>query len=342
MDNTTKRLKPAGGSIRLQILLIFTAIFSLGMVIFGLVLGRKLGRELEAIQVEVLDRSFIPITTLLSREIDVDVVVAVVETGNLNSAEAQNLETAFDSVSGLNDLLLATYVIIRDPEDSNQLLYVSGRDYGIVELPESEFLEELFIDEANAEAELDWINPAFDGEVVVSPFFYEDELGLWMDGFAPIYNSSGDVVALVGAQVAADDILGVRRFTVTTVLISFGIIYPLLLLGVFYVSGRVVKAIEAISSAAVRLDEEEVFEEEKLAPVNQRADEIGQLSRIFSRMAAEVIKRTNKLKEQVSQLKIEIDLAKQEAQVAEITESDYFKDLQSKSKAMRQRKQGTD
>jgi len=28
-------------------------------------------------------------------------------------------------------------------------------------------------------------------------------------------------------------------------------------------------------------------------------------------------------------LKIEIDLAKQEAQVAQITESDYFKDLQS-------------
>jgi len=66
-------------------------------------------------------------------------------------------------------------------------------------------------------------------------------------------------------------------------------------------------------------------------------DEIGNLSRVFGRMAHEVIAREKALRKQVEQLKIEIDLAKKNKQVEELTGSDFFQELQAKSKAIRER-----
>lgn len=66
-------------------------------------------------------------------------------------------------------------------------------------------------------------------------------------------------------------------------------------------------------------------------------DEVGQLSSIFGRMAEEVIDREASLKRQVESLKIEIDQSKQLKQVAEITENEFFRELQTKAKTMRQR-----
>ncbi len=66
-------------------------------------------------------------------------------------------------------------------------------------------------------------------------------------------------------------------------------------------------------------------------------DEIGHLCRVFGRMAREVISREQDLRRQVEELRIEIDVVKQQQQVAEITESDYFRSLQEKARQMRAR-----
>jgi DNA-binding response OmpR family regulator len=64
-------------------------------------------------------------------------------------------------------------------------------------------------------------------------------------------------------------------------------------------------------------------------------DALGNLARVFQRMAIEVAARERALKAQVQQLRIEIDEAKADRQVAEITETDYFRDLQRKADALR-------
>ena len=66
-----------------------------------------------------------------------------------------------------------------------------------------------------------------------------------------------------------------------------------------------------------------------------REDALGNLARVFQRMAIEVAARERALKAQVQQLRIEIDEAKADRQVAEITETDYFRDLQRKADALR-------
>jgi hypothetical protein len=52
-------------------------------------------------------------------------------------------------------------------------------------------------------------------------------------------------------------------------------------------------------------------------------------------MAAEVRAREERLRAEVRELRIEIDQARQQRRVAEITETDFFKDLRSRAAGLR-------
>ena len=99
---------------------------------------------------------------------------------------------------------------------------------------------------------------------------------------------------------------------------------------------RVTRPVERLTTAA-RAVETAHFEPESLDDVARRKDELGQLARVFQRMAREVYGREQRLKEEVSSLRIEIDEAKKARQVAEITETDYFQHLQQRAKQLRNR-----
>jgi len=79
------------------------------------------------------------------------------------------------------------------------------------------------------------------------------------------------------------------------------------------------------------------FDPGGLAEVAQRPDELGQLARVFESMAREVYAREQRLKQQLQELRIEIDEAKKAQQVAEITETDYFRELSQKAQRLRER-----
>jgi len=69
--------------------------------------------------------------------------------------------------------------------------------------------------------------------------------------------------------------------------------------------------------------------------VSARDDALGQLARTFARMASEVRAREERLREQVRELTIEIDEQRQARKVAEITDTDYFRDLRSQANDLR-------
>ena len=91
--------------------------------------------------------------------------------------------------------------------------------------------------------------------------------------------------------------------------------------------GYVVEAARAVENAT--------FRPEGLDAVAARDDALGQLARVFRRMAHEVAAREQALKQEVRQLRIEIDARRTATRVAEITETDYFQDLQRKANALR-------
>jgi CheY-like chemotaxis protein len=91
--------------------------------------------------------------------------------------------------------------------------------------------------------------------------------------------------------------------------------------------GRVIDAAGAVESAT--------FEPASLDAVAGRDDALGQLARVFQRMAREVVARETRLKAQVQELRIQIDQSRQAKKVAEITESDYFQKLRGQADELR-------
>jgi len=92
-----------------------------------------------------------------------------------------------------------------------------------------------------------------------------------------------------------------------------------------------------MTTAAAAL-EDGSYDPSSIADLTERYDPLGQLARAFQHMANEVLAREVSLREQVQALTIEIDQAKKERQVAEITETAYFRSLQEKVGRLRGRR----
>src|SRR5207249_9657301 len=105
-------------------------------------------------------------------------------------------------------------------------------------------------------------------------------------------------------------------------------------------SRRVTGPVAGLTAAAAAI-EAETFEPGTLSAISRRRDELGQLARVFDRMAREVYAREQRLKQQVEALRVEIDQAAREREVAEITETEYFQQLEQRAGELRARSSGS-
>jgi DNA-binding response OmpR family regulator len=93
------------------------------------------------------------------------------------------------------------------------------------------------------------------------------------------------------------------------------------------------RGVEKVTAAALAV-EAGTFTPDTLDEVGARVDALGNLARLFQRMGVEVASRERRLRAQVEQLVIAIDEERKAAQVAEITESDYFQKLKARAKVL--------
>ena len=91
--------------------------------------------------------------------------------------------------------------------------------------------------------------------------------------------------------------------------------------------GHVIDAASAVEAGT--------FDATSLGEIGKRDDALGLLARTFARMAGEVRAREDRLRREVAELRIEIDEARQTQKVAEITSSDYFRDLRGRAAELR-------
>jgi nitrate/nitrite-specific signal transduction histidine kinase len=97
---------------------------------------------------------------------------------------------------------------------------------------------------------------------------------------------------------------------------------------------KYIEQVKKVTAAAAAV-ERDAFDPRLLDGVAARDDELGQLARVFQNMAERVKVREEKLKKQVEELRIEIDTTRQAKQVAEIVQTDSFKNLKDKLKRMK-------
>lgn len=97
-----------------------------------------------------------------------------------------------------------------------------------------------------------------------------------------------------------------------------------------------VRHVARLTDAAAAI-EEGGFEPASLQEVCQSPGALGRLARVFQRMAQEVHSREQRLRQQVQELRIEIDQVRKARQVAEVTDNEYFRHLQQQAQTLRAR-----
>jgi sensor histidine kinase YesM len=124
----------------------------------------------------------------------------------------------------------------------------------------------------------------------------------------------------------------VRAFYFAGIVSLFVLVLGLLVSVVL--SKRVTDPVLKLTEAAGSVEKGE-YDLAGLDNVSKRQDEFGYLSRVIQKMAEEVHGREQRLRKQVQELRIEIDKVSQAKEVAEIVETDYFKELRKKVKEFR-------
>jgi HAMP domain-containing protein len=169
---------------------------------------------------------------------------------------------------------------------------------------------------------------------------YTDDWGRWVSAYAPIRDSQGVAVGAVGIDFAADYVSQVQQQIRNSVFIAFLVTYGGLFVVVLILSRVLTRPIVKLTKMASCVASG--YYDQDFAGlasgVGLLRDEIATLAETFVVMVDKVREREESLKQQVAELKIEIDEVKRQQQVGEIVDSDFFQGLRDKAQIIRRRR----
>ncbi len=167
---------------------------------------------------------------------------------------------------------------------------------------------------------------------------YQWEGKWYVSGYAPIKDSSGNVVAGVGIDYLAQYIIDVEQEIRNLAIPAFIITYVVMFGLIYLVSQVLSRPITHLTRIAEQIGEGNYDQDFSTIRDRRIPDEIDTLAEVFKIMIGKVAKREEKLKQQVADLQIQIDHSKRDEQVKEIVDNDFFQSLQSKALEMRTRR----
>lgn len=120
----------------------------------------------------------------------------------------------------------------------------------------------------------------------------------------------------------------------------FGVVGLLAVTAAVLLGRRLSRPVGVLTAAAVSIEANEPVDDDGLARIGRSGDDVGRLARVFAKMAEQVAVRERRLREQVKALKVEIDHERRQRAVDEVTDTDFFRDLQGRAAEMRRRAKG--
>jgi len=148
-----------------------------------------------------------------------------------------------------------------------------------------------------------------------------------------------DVAKFHEAATLVGEAIQAKVTSLTWLMLVIGGVTVVVVVGVGgYLAQQVAAPIRRVTEAA-RLVEQGDFQLDVLTPLLARSteDEVVRLAHVFHKMAGQVRQREQTLRRQVEELRIEIDEVRRAREVAEITETEYFRQLQKKASEARQK-----
>jgi len=159
---------------------------------------------------------------------------------------------------------------------------------------------------------------------------------------------------IIGTQiiyVPASKVFENAHKTFSLVIVIFIVIFTLVILLINYaLKKNVIQPIRPMAQLAEKISMDTMdadagdkdLELKKLAVIAKRTDELGKLGKVFYRMVLEIQTREQAWKQQMQQLRVQIDQANKNQQVEEIAGSEYFQKLRAEAKNIRNKWSNTD
>ena len=156
----------------------------------------------------------------------------------------------------------------------------------------------------------------------------------------PLLDQEGNVQVVAFVYLLTDSVrAAIQTGVIRSLLVSVAVLVVGALIS-FLLSSSITQPLRKLTGAAQVIERGGRFEPERIASLTRARDELAQLARVFSQMAVKVQAREEQLKRQVEELRIQIDEVKKARQVAEITETEYFRHLREHAQEMRERAKG--
>ena len=166
---------------------------------------------------------------------------------------------------------------------------------------------------------------------------YTDDYGTWITTYEPIIDDNGAVIGAIGVDIESSYVDQVKSDILRNGAIAFILSYIAIFLLVYWLSGFLTRPIIGLAGAAKKIGEGDYVQEIQTGNSDNFRDEIDTLTDIFKVMVDKVAQREQSLRARVQQLEIMVDRSKLNKQVSEIVETEFFQELQSKVRTMRNR-----
>lgn len=147
---------------------------------------------------------------------------------------------------------------------------------------------------------------------------------------------SGKALFVIVVHVSEGSFFSAVNQERTLSIVGGSVLGVVLVLASLLVARTMARPLRRLASAAVSVENEEDFEPETIADVTEQRDEVGKLARVFSNMVVALQEREKKLKEKVQKLRVQIDQNIRKKDVEDISKGEFFQNLRSKSKQMRE------
>ena len=231
---------------------------------------------------------------------------------------------------------LYTYRMAAD--DAETVIFITSGSAASQLYEGAQFLQRLPL---SSDIERDFYNTGLQSQKVnMTPF--TDNWGRWVSGAMPLQSESSTTMVAIGVDFEASYVLEVQQRIQGQMGVAFLITYVTLFGLVLIVSRVLTRPLLDLKDRAEQISEGNYSEKMTAITRQQRfQDEITILAETFDVMVGKVRQREENLKQQVTELKIEIDQAKRQKHVQEVIDSDFFQDLQVRAKLLRGKFRGS-
>ncbi|WP_228034978.1 sensor histidine kinase [Oculatella sp. LEGE 06141] len=136
-----------------------------------------------------------------------------------------------------------------------------------------------------------------ENRVVETPLIYRDRWGKWLSAFAPLHDTNGRVVAVLGLDIEADYVFEVREAIRNRVIVAFVTTYGVLFVLIYFLSGALTQQLTDLTESAARIGAGDYNLNLALVSKSKFPDEMDLLAQVFEAMVDGIRTRERLIRE---------------------------------------------